>query len=345
MKYIVNILIAIFLSLGLYAQDVRVTAVLDTNILLIGDQTTLHIELTQPKSKKVYWPKFTEKLGEHVDILNISDFDTIQNNNSNEITIKADLLISTFDTGYVAIPPLAFIYDVENDSIFKKVETPALLMGIATLKVDMEKGITDIKPILEVPITWRDYILYIIIGLVAIILIILGIYVYKKIKNKEPIFVLPKKPSIPPHIIARQELDSLSNKKLWQNNEFKEYYSCLTDIVRTYMDGIWNIGAMEMVSDDIIENLKKQNISKELRETTEQVLRTADFVKFAKTKPLGDENASALKWAYDFVNQTMKKEEDVNSDTKDTKDNLENKNNTEINSSNNENEERKELKL
>ena len=84
------------------------------------------------------------------------------------------------------------------------------------------------------------------------------------------------------------------------------------------MDGIWGIGAMEMVSDDIIEKLKNQDISADLKEQTENILRTADFVKFAKTKPLADDNSSALKWAYQFVNDTKPKPEvdDSNSNKK-----------------------------
>ncbi len=290
------------------AQEVSVNARLDTNILLIGDQTILHLELLQPKSKKVYWPNIAEnKLGQHFDILNIDDFDTIYTPNSDIITIKKDLLISSFDTGFISIPSLSFKYDIVDDTTYYEVLTPELFLGVFALKVDMEKGIADIKPIMEVPIIWQDYILYIIGGIILIILLIVGFYIYKKIKNKEPIFVLPKKPIIPPHIIAKKELDKLSDRKLWQNNEFKEYYSSLTDIIRTYMDGIWGFGAMEMVSDDIIDNIKSKEISKELRKSTEDILRTADFVKFAKTKPLANDNATALKWAYDFIEQTMPK--------------------------------------
>jgi len=320
MKHIINILIAVFLSLNLAAQEVSVSARLDTNILLIGDQTTLHLELTQPKDKKVYWPILADnKLGEHFDILKISDFDTVTDPNSNQITIKTNLLINSFDTGFISIPPLSFKYDIFNDSTFSSANTPELFLGVFALKVDMKKGIADIKPIIQVPVIWQDYIIYIIIGLGIIILILIGIYIYKRIKNNKPIFVLPKKPPIPPHITALKELDELSNKKMWQNNEFKEYYSSLTDIIRTYMDGIWKIGAMEMVSDDIIEKLRTQNISDELKETTAKVLRTADFVKFAKTKPLADDNSNALKWAYQFVKETMPKPEIANDKPKEEK--------------------------
>jgi len=50
-------------------------------------------------------------------------------------------------------------------------------------------------------------------------------------------------------------------------------------------------------------------INEELISTSEEVLQTADLVKFAKHIPLGDENSNAMKWAYDFVNQTKEKEE------------------------------------
>ncbi len=320
MKYIINILLAVFLQLNLMAQDVKVNARLDTNILLIGDQTTLHLELIQPKSKKVYLPNIAEnKLGKSFDIISISKFDTLTKPNSNQISINFDLVISTFDTGFVSIPPLSFKYNIINDSTYSSANTPELFLRILSLKVDMKKGIADIKPIIEVPVIWQDYILYVIIGLGIIILILIGIYIYRRIKNNKPIFVLPKKPKVPPHITAIKQLDQLSNKKLWQNNEFKEYYSSLTDIIRTYMDGIWNIGAMEMVSDDIIDQLNSQKLSDDLRNQTEEVLKLADFVKFAKTKPLADDNSNALKWAYNFVNETKPKAESENIENTDNK--------------------------
>ena len=44
-------------------------------------------------------------------------------------------------------------------------------------------------------------------------------------------------PPQPPHVVAIKALEALHHQKLWQNNKHKQYYSALTDILRTYVDG------------------------------------------------------------------------------------------------------------
>ena len=45
-------------------------------------------------------------------------------------------------------------------------------------------------------------------------------------------------------------LETLHNQKLWQSGRHKQYYSGLTDILRTYLAGRYGFGAMEMTSDE-----------------------------------------------------------------------------------------------
>lgn len=284
------------------AQEVTVRAELDTNLLLIGDQTILHLHLSQPKGKYVYWPQTTDKIAEKIEVLNVGTFDTTQA--GTQIEIQVELLITSFDTGYLVIPPLPFLYDVINDSTYQTAETEPLLIGVFALKVDLEKGIADIKPIIDEPFTLSELLPYFIYLLILIAIILLGIYIWIRIKNNKPIFSLPKKPAIPAHITAIKNLDLLKSKKLWEQGDQKAYYSELTDIMRTYMEGQLNFSAMEMVTDDIIEELKNLGLQVELIDESAHVLQVSDFVKFAKTQALANENDLAIKWAYRFVETT-----------------------------------------
>jgi hypothetical protein len=87
-------------------------------------------------------------------------------------------------------------------------------------------------------------------------------------------------------------LNNLEKKELWQKGEIKAYYSELTDIARNYIEEAIQIPAMESTTSELIEGLrkaslkKKMTLSKETIENLEQVLRQADLVKFAKSKPL-----------------------------------------------------------
>lgn len=302
-KIYITLFLSLMTSLSVWSQDISVSASLDTNMILIGDQTHIRLQLIQPKAKTVYLPLITDKIGEKVDMLSFSEPDTNVLADG-KLKISMSILVTSFDTGYFAIPPFEYKYNVLNDSVYSSAETSALLLAVFPLKVDMKKGIADIKPIIEEPFSLQELVPYIIGLLIFSILFLIGIYVYVRIKNHKPIISLPKKPAIPPHIIAKKELDKLTEKKLWQNGFVKEYYSELTDIIRAYMEGRFRFGAMEMVSEDIITNLHNLELEKELVSDTQKVLKLADYVKFAKVQPLADENSTALKWAYSFVETT-----------------------------------------
>ncbi len=295
-----------------YAQQYRATATLDTNIILMGDQTILHLTLQQPRNKTVYWPSIIDNIGDSIEVIDITENDTVPIPGSELINIKVDLTITSWDTGLISLPALPFIYAHINDSTQLSVKTQELKMYIAYLKVDMQKGIADIKPILEAPWTFKEILPILLWVGLAILLLGISYYVYYRWKHNKPIIPLPKKPVTPAHIIANRELKNLEQEKLWQNNEFKEYYSKLTDIFRTYLENRMHFGAMEMITDEIIIELKKKAIDKELIEQTRKILEISDFVKFAKIKPLESENTEALNWAFKFVEQTMIKDENPN---------------------------------
>jgi hypothetical protein len=91
---------------------------------------------------------------------------------------------------------------------------------------------------------------------------------------------------------ATSLLNSLEKKELWQKGEIKAYYSELTDIARTYIEEAIEIPAMESTTSELIEGLRKASLKKKMKlsqetiENLERVLKQADLVKFAKSKPL-----------------------------------------------------------
>ena len=91
---------------------------------------------------------------------------------------------------------------------------------------------------------------------------------------------------------ATSLLNSLEKKELWQKGEIKAYYSELTDIARTYIEEAIEIPAMESTTSELIEGLRKASLKKNMKlsqetiENLERVLKQADLVKFAKSKPL-----------------------------------------------------------
>jgi hypothetical protein len=88
----------------------------------------------------------------------------------------------------------------------------------------------------------------------------------------------------------KQLLNTLEQKGLWQKGEVKAYYSELTDIAELYWRGN-RYPAMESTTSELITGLRaasvrKKTVSQDTIANLERVLKQADLVKFAKSKPL-----------------------------------------------------------
>jgi hypothetical protein len=124
------------------------------------------------------------------------------------------------------------------------------------------------------------------------------------------LFKLPVKPKEPAHIIALRELDRIKNEKIWQKDKIKEYYSEVTEVLRTYIEDRFEIPAMEQTSEETLDSFKfrRDLLNEKLYSNLGRILNLADLVKFAKYIPLPDDNNLTLVDAYFFVNETKKEE-------------------------------------
>ena len=127
--------------------------------------------------------------------------------------------------------------------------------------------------------------------LILVVLAGIGYLIYYLIqKNKKPkveeiVYASPIEK-------ATAHLKTLEKKSLVERGEVKAYYSELTDIVRTYIEEAIEIPAMESTTDELIAAFKIAIVKKKLAlndetiKNLERVLKQADLVKFAKSKPL-----------------------------------------------------------
>ncbi len=296
-------------SLQTRAQNIKITARLDTNQILIGDQINLNLEITKPKNLDIKFPVLKDTIIKEIEVLGSNPPDTISTDSDN-ITLQKKYLITSFDSGLYVIPPLNFTY--LNDTLIDTFPTNPVYLGVVTLEVDTaSKKIFDIKKPYEAPWSFIEFLKlywhYILIGIIATILLLLAYRIIKRLRKKEPIIKIIEKPVEPAHVIAYRELDALKSKKLWQQNKTKQYHSELTDIIRKYIENRFGITAMEQTTHEILDKYSRLELNKNNTiEYLKQMLILADFVKFAKANPLPDENDLSIKNAYKFVDETKK---------------------------------------
>jgi hypothetical protein len=302
-RFIALLLISTALSPGAWAQPGRAIATLDSSTILLGDQVRLSLELTLPAGSKVNWPMFADTLVNKVEILRRSPIDTVSSARE-QYTLRQELVITSFDSGYYRIPPLPFIYHQKSDSTQYYTETEAIYLMVNTVEIDPAGDIKPIKPPLHAPLTFREIAPW-LGGILLLALVIAGIILYlKRKKANQPIFQIRPKPKLPPHVIALNALEDLRHRKLWQAGRVKDFYTELTDIVRQYIEGRYHIRAMEMTTYEISGALSGTDVPQPARDKLYDTLLASDLVKFAKGQPLPMENDRNLANCVDFVMAT-----------------------------------------
>jgi hypothetical protein len=292
-QYILRVFLAALLLVPALsvAGQVQVRALVDSTSMLIGDQVHLKLEAKAARGISLadpYWPPNNDTL----EFLSLGKWDTLSTG-----TLIYKAVFTMWDTGYQVLPPIGIPYS--GNGLSDTAWTTALIMEVR-LPTDSLK-LNDIKDIVREPAVFADYLPY-LYALGAIVLIGLIIWFWRhpvKVKKEVP----PPPPPLP-HEVALEQLAALAQKKLWQQGMVKEYHSELTHIVREYLEGRFDINALEETTEEILDQLRKRNLPSALRQRLEEILQTADMVKFAKAQPTAQFHEQAFESVKAFVEQT-----------------------------------------
>jgi len=306
--YIIYFLAALVLpSLAVHAQQVQVSARIDSTSILIGNQA--HIRLTAAFDvkngvPKIQWPQVGDSLAHNVEVISKSKITTVVPDSAQPTVQQQiqDITISSFDSGYYAIPPFKFVIngDTGNTQL-----TEAMMLQVNTVHVDTTKAFKDIKAPIQAPFSWLELLPYIGCGLLA--LVILGgivYYILRNMKKQKPEIIEKPKVLIPPHTKALEALEKLGLQKLWQEGKIKDYYTGITDILRIYLEERYGINALEMTTDEMMLALKRKDISEGMKLKLRDILVLSDLVKFAKENPLPNDHEFCFNSSIDFINNT-----------------------------------------
>lgn len=283
------------------SAGVVVKASLDSAYLLMGKQTRLHVSVVGnlPDSCNV---NVVDTAWRDVEIAGVTE-PVINDLGNNRKELLQDIVVQSFDSGMYTLPPVYFIDGGEtiasNRPVLKVL--PVAVDSLVTVHdftdvVDVKRHFFDYFP------DWvTDYGLWILL-----VLVVIGasVFVYFKwIKQGKLPLVVAKKP-VPPYQLAMQQLQTLHEEHLCEKGQEREFYTRLTDILRSYLDARFGINAMEMTSTQIRRCLRDNEHTKMSEKYMSRILEIADFVKFAKIRPLPEDNAGAYKSALQFVEET-----------------------------------------
>lgn len=289
-------------SMTVTAATYSVKASLDSAYLLMGRQMRLHLEIIEDKDAAGQLLIKGDTLVKEVEVIDMSQADTTDLGN-NRVQINRDLIIQSFDSGLYTLPPILYASGSDTSSserLTLKV-IPVSVDSLATIHTyaGVEEGESRWYDILPDWITdyWGWYLL-------AIILIAGGVAGYLLVTKKGRAVILPAKKPVPPYELAMRQLNELKEQHLCENGQEREFYTRLTEILRDYLARRFGINAMEMTSSQIVSVLESNAETKLPNRYMKQILEIADFVKFAKVRPLPDDNVKAFSSAMQFVEDT-----------------------------------------
>lgn len=298
------------------AQQVSVSACLDSNHIVIGDQLKLHLSVVADTNSTI-----TIQDANKWQLINCEVVESLPLNfvsNDSKRIYNQDVIITSFDTGTAQIPEIpVFVNDTllaaktsplsfRVDSLPVFVDTSAAFKDIV-LPMD-GKDVEIIKPE-NSGRNWLRIILLIvaILALIALAIFLLRKYLlpYLRKRKLEQMKALLKQNA---GTVALNSLKGLKSKKLWQKGQVKDYYSELSMILRTYLDQQWDVNAKEMVTDEIMEAIDKLDLDDDLTKELYRFFVLSDLVKYAKKQPEVEAHETSLKNAYNFVRVTDKQE-------------------------------------
>lgn len=316
-KYFLLLTIILFGHFLGNAQSMTVKARLDSVNILMGKLTTLHLEVVENEGAKGVIPVlqnaartggYVTLCGDSVELGADYTVDTTRLG-SGKIQLNYSVPVQVFDSGTYTLPSIAYVAGIDtaysNPVTFNvypvDVTADDEISGMYGVEEPDGKRFYDWVPDWILDFWW--------LFLVVVLAICISFWAMRNYRKKGIPFIAPKEQP-KPWIVALDALERLKVKKLWEQGMEKEYFTDLTDILRVYLYERFGINAMEMTTRQIMDKIHDSDV-KEKRGYVKQILNVADFVKFAKVRPLPADSIAAYDNAVKFVEETIPVSQEV----------------------------------
>lgn len=291
MKFNIFIVYLFIASILIHAQ-IPVSKI-STDYIKFGEPIVLKITVKTGQKDTIIFPTIIDTLSEKFEVIRQKK-DTLRKNNS--IFISDSIIFSAYEEGTFSVPPQRIL--VNSKEYF----TPSYKVTVAPVVTDSVKTpLFDIKSIVQIPKNVWDYIQpflgYVLVLLVILVCVI--IYLIRRNKKKSETY------KSEPDVLAIKRLKKLKKSDYIAKDLYKKYYSELTSIIKEYMEARWNFPATKLLSDDLLEYLKKEKwLDENEIENLSVIFKISDLAKFAKYKPTPEETKLHMEKAINFINLT-----------------------------------------
>ncbi|MEP6676059.1 MAG: hypothetical protein ABJA78_12935 [Ferruginibacter sp.] len=261
------------------AQPPSLKSTVDSKAIMIGEQLNLKITATyNPLLYKVNWVNVPDSIA-HFEVVDRKKIDTVET--SGLKILEQTIVLTSFDSGSWHTPPLQVNFDPVHNTTAIQLFTDSFLVKVAYV-ADTSKNLKDIKPIRTVEVTdplWY----YILGGILAIVVIIGGIILYRHLNKKKAATIFDAK--VGAYTEALQEMEKLRTLDLSKSIDIKMYHTRLSEIFRRYASRKQKLNLMNRTTGDLLTEFRSANMNQDQTAKLAAALRCGDAVKFAKYQP------------------------------------------------------------
>ena len=246
----------------------------DRDTITIGDPFVLRLRVhrgVDDKAEISYGKDFPQPF----EIRHTGGVETEQLENG-RVRETQDLVLAIYQVGAFRVPPVSVHFvNAEGDS--GKITSQPIDVLVQSVRPEGTTDIRDVKPpmvvVAQIPMWF-----WLAVG--GLILLLAGLIWYVYRRRRRPEVELP-----PPPVNWLEELDRVGQLGLIERENYRQYYSLLSAVLRRCLEAKTPVHAVERTTFEIGRDLRVHAFDDQLVMAIEGFLNEADRVKFAKFTP------------------------------------------------------------
>lgn len=278
---------------------------LDNENPTLGEQITLTLTVDADPKVKIIMPDFGDQLGKF-GIADYKSSERIREDDRNEYVQRYTLDLPM--SGKLKTPSFLIEFtdnrdDAENPGKIEELLTEEITFEVASVFAD-GKTPEELYPVMEklpelvLPETQKSQ-WWLWAALAALAVAAVGGIIWLKTRARPEII-------LPPDVVALGALNNMEKREIpTESKAVDAWYVELSDIVRKYIEGRFELQAPRLTTEEFFELAKSSNaLSDENKNVIRKLLEHSDRVKFTHFVPTTDESREMLKAARSFVEET-----------------------------------------
>lgn len=272
-------------------QSPVLKASVDKSAILIGEQIQYRIELSVPNQAFDFsWLQVPKEMDGFV-IASKGKVDSLSVNGFSNFF--QTLTLTNFDSGKRVIPSMAIRLNPRNGHTPYSLWTDSITVDVGYSPIDSVQPFHDIKTVIAVPYATPWWV-WATIAMVTLLLLLLGIYLYRKYRKKEKNDLVFNS-KLPPYKEAVEALNLLEKQGIPTSENAKEYFTKSSNILRRYLSRKTNKNLFSLTVDELLLSLTSMGLNREQISHTARALQLGNAVKFAKYFPPSEASIQQLK--------------------------------------------------